>query len=297
MAQGYGSATHEEREHLMNQRWELLEHIDTLFDKPMIALSFVWIFLLVLDYAMGLSPLWNAIENIIWGLFIVDFVLEFSIAPHKVRYLRRHWLTALSLVLPMFRVFRIVQIVRAVRVAAVTGSFSLVRIVATINRGMAALRSTVGQRGIGYVAALTVIITFVGAAGMFSFESQQALRAAGYGPNTSATGLRNFGDALWWTAMIMTTMGSAYWPVTAAGRILCFLLALYAFAIFGYITATIASYFIGRNQREQAQQDNSSEESTAAQNEALRQEIASTRMQMAHLLARLDHIDAQDSKR
>ncbi len=28
-----------------------------------------------------------------------------------------------------------------------------------------------------------------------------------------AGGLRDSGDALWWTAMVMTTMGSAYRPV------------------------------------------------------------------------------------
>jgi voltage-gated potassium channel len=62
----------------------------------------------------------------------------------------------------------------------------------------------------------------------------------------SAHGFRDFGDALWWTAMIMTTMGSAYWPETVAGRVLCVLLALYAFAVFGYVTALLASFFVGR---------------------------------------------------
>jgi len=36
------------------------------------------------------------------------------------------------------------------------------------------------------------------------------------------------GEALWWTAMIMTTMGSQYWPQTIEGRMLCVFLALYA---------------------------------------------------------------------
>jgi hypothetical protein len=28
----------------------------------------------------------------------------------------------------------------------------------------------------------------------------------------------SYGDALWWTATIITTLGSQYWPATAAGR-------------------------------------------------------------------------------
>jgi voltage-gated potassium channel len=47
--------------------------------------------------------------------------------------------------------------------------------------------------------------------------------------------------------MILTTMGSAYWPQSPEGRVLCVLLALYAFTVFGYVTASLASFFIGRD--------------------------------------------------
>ena len=74
------------------------------------------------------------------------------------------------------------------------------------------------------IVALTVVVTLAGAAGMYTFENE----------NPDGRGLSNYGAALWWTAMIMTTMGSEYWPQTAEGRVLCFLLSLYAFAVFGY---------------------------------------------------------------
>ena len=47
--------------------------------------------------------------------------------------------------------------------------------------------------------------------------------------------------------MVMTTMGSQYWPETVEGRVLCVFLALYAFAVFGYVTATLATFFVGRD--------------------------------------------------
>jgi hypothetical protein len=59
--------------------------------------------------------------------------------------------------------------------------------------------------------------------------------------------LASYGAALWWTAMVMTTMGSDYFPRSAEGRALCVLLALFAFAVFGYVTATLATYFVGRD--------------------------------------------------
>jgi voltage-gated potassium channel len=93
------------------------------------------------------------------------------------------------------------------------------------------------RRGLGYVMALTTLITLLGAAGMYSFEYPY---------------FDSYGDALWWTSMIMTTIGSQYWPVTSEGRILTFLLALYAFAIFGYITAALASILVGKDKESQS---------------------------------------------
>ncbi len=47
--------------------------------------------------------------------------------------------------------------------------------------------------------------------------------------------------------MILITFGSDFWPITGAGRILCFLLGLYGFSMFGYFTAVLASFFLGRD--------------------------------------------------
>jgi voltage-gated potassium channel len=62
-----------------------------------------------------------------------------------------------------------------------------------------------------------------------------------------APGLPDYMTALWWTAMLLTTVGSEYWPQTTEGRLLCLLLSIYAVAIFGYLAALLASFFIGRD--------------------------------------------------
>jgi voltage-gated potassium channel len=99
---------------------------------------------------------------------------------------------------------------------------------------MKSLGASFGRRGFGYVLALSAIVVFAGAAGMLAFESQ------------FDGGLKTYGDSLWWTAMMITTIGSDYFPRSAEGRVLCFLLALYGFAVFGYVTATLATFFVGR---------------------------------------------------
>ena len=65
--------------------------------------------------------------------------------------------------------------------------------------------------------------------------------------NPAGRGFNSYGDALWWTAMIMTTLRSEFWPQTAEGRILCVILSLYAFTVFGYVAATLATFFIDRD--------------------------------------------------
>jgi voltage-gated potassium channel len=265
---------------VQQQRWELLAYINAITDKPMIALSFVWLGLLILDFTQGLGPLLQNLSNVIWVLFVLDFVIEIVIAPHKLNYLRRNWLTAVSLVLPALRVLRVFQALRILRAARAARSLSLVRLLTSLNRGMRAFSRTIGRRGIGYILGLTIIIIFAGAAGMVQFESPRALAEAGHTDVVQAGwGLRSYGEGVWWTAMMMTTMGSEYWPKTAEGRVLGLLLAIYAFTVFGYITATIASHFIGQDREEQpaAGMLGTSEISM------LRDEIASLRTQLAAL--------------
>jgi voltage-gated potassium channel len=69
--------------------------------------------------------------------------------------------------------------------------------------------------------------------------------------------------------MIMTTLGSEYWPLSASGRVLCFFLSLYAFGVFGYVTATLATFFIGSDAA-----DDEAELASAVAIAALRADIA-----------------------
>jgi voltage-gated potassium channel len=233
---------------LQNERIELLAHLNRVTDKPLIALSFVWLGLLVLDLTRGLDSMLQAVTNGIWVIFIIDFVIEFVIAPKKMHYLRENWLTAISLLLPAFRIVRIFQALRFLRLARAARTVGLLRILTSINRGMRATANTLGKRNVGYVIAATIMITFVGAAGMAVFESPAALQAQNH--PAPDIGLKTYSDAVWWTAMLMTTIGSEYWPQTAEGRVLCWLLSVYALAVFGYITAAVASHFVGKDQHQ-----------------------------------------------
>lgn len=245
------------RAQLHRERWRLLRRIDRLTDPYMVALSFVWLGLLIYDLTVGLSPDLQLLSNVIWVLFILDFLLSFTLAPDKWRYLRTNWLTALSLLLPALRILRVFRIFRALRFLRAARPLNLLRLLTSLNRGFRALGRTVRRRGLPYVILLTAIVTFAGAAGMFAFEGG---------------GFHNYWDALWWTAMLMTSLGGAYSPVTPEGRVLTFVLAVYAFAIFGYITAAVASFFVGQDREERRE---------AGGGERLRADIAALRQELA----------------
>ncbi|HYD19230.1 MAG TPA: ion transporter [Patescibacteria group bacterium] len=250
-----------------HQRLRLLNHVTQLTDKLMIVLAFVWIGLMIADFLGRLGPSLAILNYVIWGLFLLDFAVKLIIAPQKGRFLRQNWITLVSLLLPAFRVLRIFQALRAFR------ALSLLRMLTSVNRGMSALVVAMGKRGVGYVVALTIIVLFSGAAGMFFFENPGQLREQGFDSVAAAGGgLHSYGDALWWTSMLMTTIGSQYWPVTGAGRGLCFIVSLYSLGVFGYITATLASFFV----------DSAAQTPTASKNniDDLKNEIAALRREM-----------------
>jgi voltage-gated potassium channel len=225
----------EEAVELERERYALLRTLEDALETPMVALAFVWLTLLVAELVWGELRLFAVIGSVIWVVFIVDFAVKLVLAPRKLAYVRRNWLAAVSLAIPALRVFRIARVIRLLRLARVGRGLRLVRVVSSLNRGMRALRGTLGRRGFGYVASLTALVLFAGAAGMYAFERE------------TPGGLHSYGEALWFTTMLLTTLGSQFWPVTFEGRVLSVILALYSIAVFGYLTATLASYFVGRD--------------------------------------------------
>jgi voltage-gated potassium channel len=226
-----------DKEQSNKERENILLEINETLGLPLIFLAILWLALIILDMLYGLPPLLQTVNSVIWIIFILDFSIELYIAPRKKEYLKQNWLVALSLLLPPLRILRLFRASRVIKIVRVSQSFNFARLVSSFNRSLGIVRTTMKRRGLGYVLALTTFIILLGAAGMYNFEYPY---------------FDSYGDALWWTSMIMTTIGSQYWPVTSEGRVLTFLLALYAFAIFGYITAALASILIGKDKKSQS---------------------------------------------
>ena len=105
----------------------------------MLLLSGIWSLLLIVEFTRGLSPWLQTLSDLIWAAFVGQFIVEFAAAPSKRIYLRRRWLTALSLGLPALRLVRLVRIARLGRLARAARGIRLARLLSTFNRSMRAL--------------------------------------------------------------------------------------------------------------------------------------------------------------
>jgi voltage-gated potassium channel len=217
------------------KQWRTLRELEAWLDPPMLWLSIAWLVVVVVQLLdPHANPVLEGIATALWIVFIIDFGARFTLAPGKRTFLKHNWLVLIALVVPALRVLRVFALFRA---AGAVRGIQLVRIVGTANRGMNALRHSLARRKFGYVGAMTLLVVTLGAAGMLYFEPARQVGG----------GFRSYADALWWTVMLLTTIGSQYWPQTGEGRILAVLMSIYGLAVFGYITAVLASFFVGRD--------------------------------------------------
>ncbi|ODR92069.1 ion transporter [Sinorhizobium alkalisoli] len=241
------------------ERWKTLRQLEESLETPMRVLSFIWLALVLVELGWATSGVFQLLGTLIWIIFVLEFILRFWLAPRKWPFLRRNPVTVIALIAPAFRFLNALRFLRLAR------GLRLVRIVGTANRGLMALRKSFDRRGLGYVLLATAVVVLLGAGGMLAFEPSREVEG----------GFNGYGDALWWTAMLVTTMGSGFWPETPEGRVLALLLSMYGLAMFGYITASFATFFVG-----QEAQARDGEIAGSVEIDKLRREIARLRREL-----------------
>jgi voltage-gated potassium channel len=217
-------------------REELREKLDRYLDVPLALASFALVLLVVIELTGEVSDPWRgrlaALAWALWGLFFVEFVAKFALAPVKRHYLREHWLDALIVVLPFLRVLRVVQASRAL---------PTFRLLVFGGRGSQSTLELLRRRRLGQLALISAMVILIGEALGFLLEA-------------GAPRIQDFGDALWWSAALVTTIGSDLYPVTAGGRILSFLNMIYAIGIFTYFIGSVASVLVALDARQKPEE-------------------------------------------
>jgi voltage-gated potassium channel len=212
-------------------REELREKLDRYLDVPLALASLALVLLAVIQLTGEVSGPWKArlatLGWILWGLFFVEFAAKFALAPVKRHYLREHWLDALIVLLPFLKVLRLAQVLQT------TWALPTFRLLVFGGRGSQSTLALLRRRRLGQLALISAMVMLVGAALGFLLEA-----------GAPGSPIEDFGDALWWSAALVTTIGSELYPVTPAGRILGFVLMIYAIGIFTYFIGSVASVLV-----------------------------------------------------
>lgn len=213
------------------RREELREKLDRYLDLPLALASVVVVLLVIIQLTGEVNEPWQwRMEVLSWGLwslFFLEFVAKFALAPAKRQYLRIHWIDVLIVLLPFLKFLRLARVLRATR------ALPIFRLLVFGGRGSESTLELLRRRRFGQLGIISVMVILIGA-------------SVGYLLEVDASGSRieNFGDALWWSATTITTVGSELYPVTVGGRILAFLLMIYAIGVFSYFIGAIASVLV-----------------------------------------------------
>ncbi|WP_157598413.1 potassium channel family protein [Phycicoccus sp. Root101] len=191
----------------------------------------------------------------VWLLFAADLFVRLAMSEDRWRYLRRNWLDVITLAVPMLRPLRALRAVVALNIIGRRG------------------QSFVRGRVVAYVAAAVVVVGLVAALAVLDAERGH-----------QGANITTFGDALWWAATTVTTVGYGdQFPTTPEGRFVGAGLMLTGIALLGVITASLASWFVERVAEVQAAEERTGEgvSDLAAELRALRAELTALRQEQS----------------
>lgn len=224
---------------------------------PLLAVAILFLVAYSVQVIMDLPPQQDDFLEMVvwaaWGLFGIDYLANLVLAKNRTHWFFHNIHELLILVLPVLRPLRLLRLVTLLKVLHRTAGRSL--------RG----------RVLTYVLSAAVLVSYVGAVAILDAER-----------GAEGSNITNFGDALWWALVSITTVGYGdHFPVTVAGRLVAVGLLLGGIALLGVITAAVASWLV------EAVSIEGADEAEATQ-EALRQEVAKLTEQVQRLTDLLD---------
>lgn len=164
----------------------------------------------------------SAVSWAVWVAFVIDFGIRIVLAEQRIRYVARHWYDVALIALPMLRPLRLLRALAFARI---------------LNRTAA--------RGLAGRVTTYVIGTAIAACGLGALAVLDAERGA------SDANITTFGDALWWSATTVTTVGYGdRFPVTTEGRLVAVALMVVGIAVVGSVTAAVAAWLVANIERD-----------------------------------------------
>lgn len=157
----------------------------------------------------------------VWIIFIGEYVIALIRSQEGWKFLPRHWLMTLSLIIPVMRPFVLLRYVNQLKYF---------------------------RAGSGASMRWRIIISAVAFATLFIYViSITVLRFERDAPGATIT---SFGDAIWWAFVTIATVGYGdEYPITLPGRFFAVVLMIGGVAIVGTASALVVSYLNEQTQK------------------------------------------------
>jgi len=193
----------------------------TLFPLAVLALVFLFTFLAE-SFQYSISGFnyknFSLINSLIWVIFAIDYILMFTLADMKVKFLRSHPVELVLVLIPHLRPLRALRIL-----------FMFERII-----GNAKQKIYISIPY--YVSGAAVLIVLLAAGAIYPVESK-----------IDGANIESPQDALWWAAVTVTTVGYGdKFPISSEGRWIAVGLMITGIAVVGSITASLAAWIVSK---------------------------------------------------
>jgi voltage-gated potassium channel len=214
-------------------------------------------------------------DNVICVVFLVDFGYRLATASSRRQYFikERGWLDLLGSIPTLGGAFKFAGLLRLARLSRLARITRLMRgqrkkeLIDDVlsHRSEYAVFITLGAAFLVLVLASVMVLTF---------ESRVA-------DSSITTG----GDALWWSVVTITTVGYGdFYPVTAGGRIVAFVVMLAGVGIIGSLASILASVLVAPTPESEAEADTAAKDA-ASHDRAVVEELQAIRAELTALRA------------
>ncbi|MGZ8804455.1 MAG: potassium channel family protein [Microbacterium sp.] len=201
---------------MTEERWRQLTYWPLVIASVVFIVAYSW--QVIADLQGTAHLIARLVMSVTWLMFAIDYLVRLSLASPRGPWFRKHIFDLLVVVLPALKPLRLLK--------AMTMLHALQRTAGT------ALRSRIAIYGAG---AATILIWI---AALAILDAERGAPGAN---------IENFGDAVWWAFVTITTVGYGdFYPVTLGGRMVAVLLMCGGVAVVGVVTATLASWVTER---------------------------------------------------
>ena len=143
----------------------------------------------------AVNDTFEAIDLFVWAMFVLEYLIKLYLSPSRQGFFTHHLLDLAVIAVPMFRPLRAARLLRIL---------NLGRVGIVLANALRRTKALFTHRGLHFVLLAVLAIIFACSALVLSFEHQ-----------AKGSNIHNFGDALWWAIVTVTTVGYGdKFPVT-----------------------------------------------------------------------------------